>query len=76
MPKRKRNPITNEQIEMLEAMVDRLSVHEVIDALETVCYLKAQHLEEAWQDRYTARVWERGGKLLGKLALAVKKIGL
>lgn len=41
----------------LEAMVDRLGMHIVLDYLSDIAVLKASHVEEAWQDKGLAKAW-------------------
>lgn len=50
----------------LEQMVDKLSIIGVLDHLEEICYLKAQHLQENWQDRKSAKHWEKRAKQIQK----------
>lgn len=42
----------------LEALVDASNLWAVTEALASVARLKARHIDETWQDRTTARVWE------------------
>lgn len=59
---------TNEELaETLEQIVDRHSMHAVLEALETVCHAKADHLVSNWNDEGAARVWKR---LAGKIGIA------
>jgi hypothetical protein len=48
----------------VEELVDVSSMDRVLAALEETCYLKAEHLRSAWQDRTTARGWDMAGKRL------------
>jgi hypothetical protein len=59
---------TNEELaETLEQVVDRYTMRATLEALETVCHAKADHLESNWQDEGGARVWKR---LAGKIGIA------
>lgn len=49
----------------LESMVDCYGIDTVIDALSSVCYDKADHLQCNWQDSATTEYWD---KVAGKLA--------
>jgi hypothetical protein len=51
----------------LEVMVDRTSLQTVIEALAHICWLKAEHLEENWQDEQSARAWKRDARKLDRL---------
>ena len=50
--------------EMLESMIDGSSLASVLEGLREVCYAKAQHLEENWQDGMMAHEWERAAKMI------------
>jgi len=56
----------------LEAMVDKVGVSNVLYALQHICDAKADHLESNWQDRVSAKVWERDARLCGRAAAGVK----
>jgi hypothetical protein len=46
-------------IDLLEDEVDKFGLCEVVSALESICYLKAEHLRSNWQDELTAKLWEK-----------------
>jgi hypothetical protein len=48
----------------LEALVDKYSLAQIVDALAEVAFAKAEHLQANWQDKSTAKVWERAGSRL------------
>jgi hypothetical protein len=53
---------------ILEELVDSTSVMDVLEALATVCYDKAEHLRSNWPDLpdTSAMMWERAAtKILG-----------
>ena len=54
------------QVDMdrLEAMVDNVGLSWVVDALAEICFLKADHIEQTWQDRALALAWSRAGTKL------------
>ncbi len=49
----------SEAMEQLEAMIDKVGPSNVAYAVSRICALKAAHLESNWQDRATAKVWDR-----------------
>jgi hypothetical protein len=60
--------MTEQQLDdALEALIDKTDIALVIASLERVCWAKAEHLHSAWQDKLSAKQWERTGKLLGTL---------
>ena len=52
-------------IEALEKAVDARGLAAVLSDLADVCFLKAQHIEEAWQDETTAKGWTAAGLAIG-----------
>lgn len=55
----------------LEAdIVDRYSMGTVLDALASICFEKAAHLEENWGDPRSGVPWRRIGKRIGTVAAA------
>lgn len=61
--------ITRHDADALEAMIDRTSLLAVVTTLMEICYGKAQHLEENWQDRRAAKSWEQDGNALDRVKL-------
>ncbi len=55
----------------LENLVDANGLSNVLEALSEICFAKASHLEEAWQDASTAKTWERDGHKIANLAARV-----
>ena len=51
----------------LEELIDEESLRNVLDGLEAICHGKAEHLASNWQDANTAKLWEKAGKLMGKM---------
>lgn len=51
--------LTDDDAIALEAMVDRNSIRDVVNALAEICSAKAEHLRANWQDTAGARAWER-----------------
>jgi hypothetical protein len=68
--------LSKKQTDDLEGLVDRTSLAEVLFALGEICFGKAEHLETNWQDRNAAKAWERAGKRLDSVTVAVDRIGL
>lgn len=56
----------------LEEILDRQGLVQLLGMLESICYDKAQHLMENWQDMDTAKVWERDAKKIGNLSEKVE----
>ena len=52
----------------LEAMIDSMGLRGVMLLLQEICYSKAQHIQENWQDYGLAMEWATTGNKLGKWA--------
>ena len=52
----------------LEALVDANGLRAVVEALAAIAYAKADHIQEAWQDRGLARLWLAAGRRLATTA--------
>ena len=62
----------NEEQMVLEGMVDRIGLRQVLQALEQVMFEKAEHVRSNWQDYPLAKELEQNGRLVGKTADKVK----
>ena len=51
----------------IEALIDSSTVLDVLQAIQTVIYEKASHIESNWQDTSTAKCWELAGNSLNKV---------
>ena len=54
--------------EELEKLIDASSLLDVLTGLELVCAEKAEHIRCNWQDKATARPWDRASRAFGKQA--------
>jgi hypothetical protein len=66
-------PTTERLAEELEGFVDRHTLGSTLEALETLCLAKADHLDANWQDPGAARVWRRLGGRISGVAEAARK---
>ncbi len=57
---------------ILEALVDRFQLDVVLSALADVCYDKAAHVQETWQDRALAKAWEKNALKCNAAALGLQ----
>lgn len=60
--------------EELEALIDATSLLDVLTALECICGEKAEHIRTNWQDRITARHWDKASTVCGKAARTISHI--
>jgi hypothetical protein len=52
----------------LEAMVDKVGVANVLDALGHICHAKATHIADNWQDKSGAFAWGQRASHIERLA--------
>ena len=55
-----------ESIERIESEIDSRSLQMVLQAIETICDEKAQHIRENWQDEGLAQLWEQAAMVMSK----------
>ena len=67
--------VNDKQIEELEALVDRFSLANVLEALVTICHEKADHLEGNWQDKNAARAWDNDGRKIDRIIRHIENAG-
>lgn len=53
--------------QQLEALVDRMSLSVVLEALAEICHEKAEHLRSEWQDSMTASWWDDKGNRIERV---------
>jgi hypothetical protein len=47
------------QAMLLEGLMDKLGLQQLLFGLSEICHAKAEHIESAWQDRRLAEVYTR-----------------
>lgn len=60
----------------LEGLIDSHGLAVVVDAVARVCALKADHIDENWQDEVSAEIWRRAARTISKTALSPHLDGL
>lgn len=58
--------------DVLEALVDQHTLRTVVECLESICYEKAGHIEENWQDQNTAAPWMDAAQRLGNINIRLQ----
>lgn len=51
----------------VEKLVDGCTLFGVVEALQTICYEKADHLRSNWQDEASAKAWNRAGAVFNRV---------
>ncbi|MBD2361587.1 hypothetical protein H6G36_10410 [Anabaena minutissima FACHB-250] len=55
--------------EDIKAMLDSMSVVDVLRIMSQICYEKAEYLRTDYQHSETARAWEKVGRAVGKIKI-------
>jgi hypothetical protein len=51
-----------EYIEVLETVIDKLTLAAVLEMLERICHKKAENLRNHWDDEVTAKLWDKAAR--------------
>ena len=54
--------------EQLEKILDGCALDTMIYMLSEICYFKAEHLKCNWQDKRSAKLWNRAGRYLDSVS--------
>ena len=57
------------EFEVLEALVDRAGLRNVVYALACIARAKAEHIRTNWQDDLLAKLWDRNAGTLERVKL-------
>jgi hypothetical protein len=60
-----------EEIEILEALIDRLTLATVIEMLERICHRKAENLRTHWKDEISAKLWDKAARQIENINVDV-----
>ena len=55
------------EFDVLEALVDRVGLRNVVYALALIARHKAEHIRHNWQDEALANLWEHDARILEKV---------
>ncbi|WP_026104321.1 hypothetical protein [Anabaena sp. PCC 7108] len=51
-----------EYMNILEKLVDQLTLSAILEMLERICHKKAENLRTHWQDENSAKRWDKAAK--------------
>ncbi len=51
-----------EYMDILESLVDKLTLATVIEMLERICHKKAENLRTHWKDEVSAKLWDKAAR--------------
>ena len=59
----------NKEADILESLIDKYGVSEVLHAIACICYEKAEHIRVNWQDYGSQPInFDKVGNLIGAMA--------
>ncbi len=60
-----------EYMEVVEGLVDKLTLSTILEMLERICHKKAENLRTHWQDETTAKLWEKAARQIEQINVNV-----
>jgi hypothetical protein len=64
--------IEQKEIDTIEAIIDRVGLTQVAEAISAIAAGKADHVQTNWQDKGLAQAWLRVARKFDKLIPALK----
>ncbi len=69
--------MNNENLnDILEQLIDKHGLLHVVTALDLICAEKADHIRVNWQDRVTAKPWDRAANALYTASRKISDLGV
>lgn len=59
--------------DQLEGLIDSHGLAAVIETIGDICFEKAAHIRENWQDHALADVWHKNSKILSTASIKLEK---
>jgi len=60
-----------EYTEILETLIDKLTLSAILEILERICHKKAENLRTHWQDETSAKLWEKAARQIEQINVDV-----
>ncbi|MGB3756225.1 MAG: hypothetical protein WBA07_07605 [Rivularia sp. (in: cyanobacteria)] len=60
-----------EYMEIVEGLVDKLTLPTILELLERICHKKAENLRTHWQDETSAKLWEKAARQIEQINVDV-----
>ncbi|MGH1396914.1 MAG: hypothetical protein ACRAVC_23200 [Trichormus sp.] len=60
-----------DDMDVLETLIDKLTLAAILEMLERICHKKAENLRTHWQDEVTAKLWEKAARHIEQLNVDV-----
>ncbi len=63
--------MAKEYMEILEALIDKLTLSAILEMLERICHKKAENLRTHWQDQASAKLWDKAARQIEQINVDV-----
>jgi hypothetical protein len=60
-----------EYMEILESLVDKLTLSAILEMLERICHKKSENSRIHWQDEKMAKLWEKAARQIEQINIDV-----
>ncbi|AKG20721.1 MULTISPECIES: hypothetical protein [unclassified Calothrix] len=60
-----------EYMELLEGLIDKLTLSAILEMLERICHKKAENLRTHWQDETLAKLWDKAARQIEQINIDV-----
>ncbi|MCF4967243.1 hypothetical protein [Nostoc sp. CMAA1605] len=60
-----------DNMDVLEALIDKLTLSAILEMLERICHKKAENLRNHWQDETSAKLWEKAARQIEQINVDV-----
>ncbi|MUH00785.1 hypothetical protein F7734_54360 [Scytonema sp. UIC 10036] len=60
-----------EYMDILETLIDKLTLSAILEMLERICHKKAENLRTHWHDETSAKLWEKAAKQIEQINVDV-----
>ncbi|BAZ41894.1 hypothetical protein NIES4101_78620 [Calothrix sp. NIES-4101] len=60
-----------EYMELLEGLIDKLTLSAILEMLERICHKKAENLRTHWDDENLAKLWDKAARQIEQINIDV-----
>ncbi|HIK05429.1 MAG TPA: hypothetical protein IGS40_12080 [Trichormus sp. M33_DOE_039] len=60
-----------DNMDILEALIDKLTLSAILEMLERICHKKAENLRNHWQDEISAKLWDKAARQIEQINVDV-----
>ncbi|BAZ53971.1 hypothetical protein I8748_07085 [Nostoc sp. CENA67] len=63
--------MNKEYMDILETLIDNLTLAAILEMLERICHKKAEYLRNHWQDETSAKLWDKAARQIEQINVDV-----